>query len=155
MTYGQSSTAGVRVRMPESLWRGMTTYEQSSTADVRARMLGSLWRGRGSAGKTSRVAPRSGLRSSFSTNSEGCPNPDGRPIGRRWLHRTCGSSPRGDLATQVPTTPAEEVRRDIKPIRIHAGLRHRYYGSRWKHCRDGELLPCSLDRTDPDLAHES
>jgi hypothetical protein len=26
-TYGQSSTAGVRARMPESLWRGIRTYK--------------------------------------------------------------------------------------------------------------------------------
>jgi hypothetical protein len=42
MTDGQSSTAGVQARMPESLWRGMMAYEQSSTAGVRARMLESL-----------------------------------------------------------------------------------------------------------------
>jgi hypothetical protein len=51
-------------------------------------------------------------------------------------------------------TPAGEVRRDIKPVGIPAGLRHHHYGSWWKHCCDGELLPCSLDRAGPDLAHE-
>jgi hypothetical protein len=81
-------------------------------------------------------------------------DPDGRPIGRHWLRRTCRSSPRGDLATQVLATPAREVRRDIKHVGIPAGLCHRYYGSWWKRCRDGELLPCSLDRAAPDLAHE-
>jgi hypothetical protein len=62
---------------------------------------------------------------------------------------------RGDLAAQVLAAPAGEVRRYVKPVRILVGLRHRHYGSRWKHCHNGELLPCSLDRARPDLAHES
>jgi hypothetical protein len=41
------------------------------------------------------------------------------------------------------------------PSGIFAGLRHRHYGSWWKHYCDGELLPCSLDWVGPDLAHES
>jgi hypothetical protein len=41
-----------------------------------------------------------------------------------------------------------------KPVGILAGLRHRHYGSWWKHYRNGKLLPCSLDRAGPDLAHE-
>jgi hypothetical protein len=85
---------------------------------------------------------------------KGCPNPDRCPVGRRRLCRTSGSSPRGDLATQVPATPAGEVRRYDKPVRILAGLRHRHYSSWWKHCCNGKLLPCSLDQADLDLAHE-
>jgi hypothetical protein len=87
--------------------------------------------------------------------SKGSSNPHGCPIGRRGLCRASRSPPCGDLATQVPAAPAGEVRRYIKLVGIFAGLRHRHYGSRWKHCCNGELLPCSLDRAGPDLAHES
>jgi hypothetical protein len=48
----------------------------------------------------------------------------------------------------------QKVRRDIKAVRILAGLRHCHYDSRRKYCCDGKLLPCSLDRVGPDLAHE-
>jgi hypothetical protein len=47
-----------------------------------------------------------------------------------------------------------EVRRYDKPIGILACLRHRHYGSWWKHSHNGKLLSCSLDRASPDLAHE-
>jgi hypothetical protein len=59
------------------------------------------------------------------------------------------------LGTQVSAAPAREVRRYDEPVRILAGLRHRHYGSWWKHCCDGKLLSCSLDQASPDLAHES
>jgi hypothetical protein len=85
---------------------------------------------------------------------KGCLNLGGCPIGRRGLRHTSGSSPRGDLATQDPATPAREVRWYIKPVGILAGLCHRHYGSWWKHCCDGKLLSCSLDQAGPDLAHE-
>jgi hypothetical protein len=85
---------------------------------------------------------------------KGRPNLGGCPFGRRGLCRTRGSSPRDDFATQVPATPAGEVRRYIKPIEILAGLRHRHYGSWWKHYRNGKLLPCSLDLAGPNLALE-
>jgi hypothetical protein len=62
------------------------------------------------------------------------------PIGRCGLRRTSGSSPRGDLATQVPATPVGEVRRYDEPVGILAGLSHRHYDSWWKHCCDGKLL---------------
>jgi hypothetical protein len=42
--------------MLQSLWRNLTTYGQNSTAGVRARMPVSLWRGRASADRTSRGA---------------------------------------------------------------------------------------------------
>jgi hypothetical protein len=87
-------------------------------------------------------------------NSKGCLNSGGCPIGRRGLCRTGESSPRGDLAIQVPATPAGKVRWYVKPIRILAGIRHRYYGSRWRHCCNGNILPCSLVWAGPDLAHE-
>ena len=42
-----------------------------------------------------------------------------------------------------------------RPIRrIHAGLRHHHHGSRWRHHRDGNILPCCLVWAGPDLAHE-
>jgi hypothetical protein len=44
--------------------------------------------------------------------------------------------------------------RYVKPVGIFAGLCHHHYGSWWRHCCDGELFPCSLDRADLDLAHE-
>jgi hypothetical protein len=64
------------------------------------------------------------------------------------------SSPRGDLAIQVPATPAREVQQYVKSVGILAGLRHRHYGSGWRHRRNGNILPCSLVWASPDLAHE-
>jgi hypothetical protein len=48
----------------------------------------------------------------------------------------------------------EKVRRYVKPIKILAGIRHHYYGSRWRQYRNGNILPCSLVWAEPDLAHE-
>jgi hypothetical protein len=39
----------------------------------------------------------------------------------------------------------EKVRRYNKPVRIHACLRHRHYGGRWRHRRNGDLLPRGSD----------
>jgi hypothetical protein len=85
----------------------------------------------------------------------GRPDPGGCPIGRRGLCRAGGSSPRGDLAIQVLATPAREVRQYDKSVGILAGLRHRHYGSRWRHHRNGDILPCCLVWAGLDLAHES
>jgi hypothetical protein len=38
---------------------------------------------------------------------------------------------------------------------ILAGVRHCYCGNRWRHCCNGNILPCSLVWACPDLAHES
>jgi hypothetical protein len=65
-----------------------------------------------------------------------------------------GSSPRGNLAIQVPATPAREVRWYDKSVKILAGLRHHHYGSRWRHHRNGDILPCCLVWASPNLAHE-
>jgi hypothetical protein len=111
-------------------------------------MLESLWRGRVTPAKLRGSQPRSRL------HCKGRPNPDGCPIGWCRLRRTSRSSPRDELATQVPAAPAGEVRWYDKPVGILAGLRHRHYDSWWKHCCDGKLLPCSLNRAVPDLAHE-
>jgi hypothetical protein len=59
------------------------------------------------------------------------------------------------LAIQVLATPVGEVRRYVKSVGILAGIRHRYYGSRWRHYRNGNILPCSLIWANLDLAHES
>jgi hypothetical protein len=48
----------------------------------------------------------------------------------------------------------EKIRRNIKPVRVPAGVRYRHHGSRWKHHCDGNILSCGLVRTYPDLAHE-
>jgi hypothetical protein len=40
--------------------------------------------------------------------------------------------------------PAGEIRRYIQSVGILAGLRHRHHNSRWRHQRDGNILPCSL-----------
>jgi hypothetical protein len=58
------------------------------------------------------------------------------------------------VAVQVSATPAGEVRRYVKPVGIPVGIRHRHYSSRWRHCCDGNILPCSLVWASPDLAHE-
>jgi hypothetical protein len=68
----------------------------------------------------------------------------GCPVGRRGLRRTGGLSPRGDLAIQVPATPARKVRRYVKPVGILAGVRHRHYGSRWRRRCNSNIFPCSL-----------
>jgi hypothetical protein len=44
--------------------------------------------------------------------------------------------------------------RVLKPVRILAGVRHRHYGSGWRHRHNGNKLPCCLVRAGPDLAHE-
>jgi hypothetical protein len=98
--------------------------------------------------------PRLRLHCGCTVDSNGRPNPGGCPIGQRGLRRAGGSSPRGDLAIQVPATPTGEVRRYVKSVSILAGLRHRHYGSRWRHHRNGNILPCCLVRADPDLARE-
>jgi hypothetical protein len=48
----------------------------------------------------------------------------------------------------------EKIRRYDKPVRIPASLYHRHCSDRWKHRRDGDLLPCSSVWASPDLAHE-
>jgi hypothetical protein len=153
-SFRRQREASASVHSPSVRGHGLTTCEQSSTASVRARMPDLSGEGAGVPSKLRRSQPRLGLRSSFATNSKGCPNPGGCPIGRCWLRRTSGSSPRGDLATQVPTTPAREVRRYDELVEILAGLRHHHYSIWWKHCCDGKLFSCSLDRAGPDLAHE-
>jgi hypothetical protein len=81
-------------------------------------------------------------------------DPDGYPIGWRGLRRTGGSSPRGNLAIQVPAIPAGKVRRYVKPVRILAGVHQRHYSSRWRHRCNGNVFPCSLVWATPNLAHE-
>jgi hypothetical protein len=70
------------------------------------------------------------------------PGSRGCPFGRRGLRRTRGSSSRGDLAIQVPASHARKVRRYVQPIRILAGVRHRHYGSGWRHHRNGNIFSC-------------
>jgi hypothetical protein len=48
----------------------------------------------------------------------------------------------------------EKYFRNIEPIGVPAGVRHCHHGSRWKHRCDGDIFPCSLVWTCPDLAHE-
>jgi hypothetical protein len=73
---------------------------------------------------------------------EGAPVPGVCPFGRRGLRRARGSSPRGDLAIQIPAAPAGKVRRYIQPVGILVGVRHRHYGSRWRHRRNGNIFSC-------------
>jgi hypothetical protein len=76
------------------------------------------------------------------------------PLDRRWLRRSCGSSPRSVMATQVSAAPAGKVRRNIEPVGVLAGVRHRHHGIMWKHRCDDDIFPCGLVWTSPDLAHE-
>jgi hypothetical protein len=115
---------------------------QNSTAGVRARMLESLCRGCVSAAKLRGTQPRPRI------HCKGCPYPDECPIGRRGLRRTSRSSPRDDLAPMFRPHLPEKYDGTLNPSEILAGLRHRHYGSWWKHCCNGKLLPCSLDRVD-------
>jgi hypothetical protein len=98
--------------------------------------------------------PRSRLRGGCTANANGYPIPNGCPLGRYGLCCSCESSPRGVMATQVLATPAGKVRRNIEPVGVPAGVRHRHHGSRWKHRCDANIFSCSLVWTCPDLAHE-
>jgi hypothetical protein len=98
--------------------------------------------------------PRSRLRCGCTADTNGHPVPNGCPLGRHGLRRSCGSSPRGVLATQVPAAPAGKIRRNDEPVGVPVGVRYRHHGSRWKHRCDGNLFSCGLDWTNPDLAHE-
>jgi hypothetical protein len=82
------------------------------------------------------------------------PVPNRCPLGRCGLRRSCGSSPRGVMATQVLAAPAGKIRRNIEPVGVPAGVRHRHHGSKWKHRCDGNIFSCILVWTCPDLAHE-
>jgi hypothetical protein len=62
---------------------------------------------------------------------------------------------RGVMATQVPATPARKVRWNIEPVGVPTGVRHRHHSSRWEHRCDGDIFPCGLVWTSPDLPHES
>jgi hypothetical protein len=73
--------------------------------------------------------PRSRLRYGCTVDPNGRPDSDGCSIGRRGLRRAGISPPCGDLAIQVPATPAGEVRRYDKSVGILAGLRHRHYAA--------------------------
>jgi hypothetical protein len=88
--------------------------------------------------------PRSRLRCDCTADTNGHPVPNGCPLGRCGLRRSCGSSPRGVLATQVPAAPAGKVRWNIEPVRVPVGVRHRHHGSRWEHRCDGDVFPRGL-----------
>jgi hypothetical protein len=55
--------------------------------------------------------PRSRLRCGCTADTNGQPVSNGCPFGRFGLCRSCGSSPRGVLATQVPAAHAGKIRR--------------------------------------------
>jgi hypothetical protein len=144
----------VRDRTLQSLWRGLMTCGQNSTAGVQARMPASLSRGRVSADRTSRVATSTTTLLRLHRRLQ-------QALGSRrmshwpaWAAPHWRSSPCGDLAIQVPTTPAGKVQQYDKSIGILGGLRHHHYDNRWRHHRNGVILPCCLVWTDPDLAHE-
>jgi hypothetical protein len=118
-------------------------------------MHGSLWIGRASAAKTSMVATSIKTSLRLHRRHQWAPGPKrGCPLGRCGLRRSCGSSPRGVMANQVPATPAGKIRRNIKQVGVPSGVRHRHHGSRWKNHCDGNIFSCCLVWTCPDLAHE-
>jgi hypothetical protein len=98
--------------------------------------------------------PRSRLRCGCTVDTNVHPVPNRCPLGRCGLRHSCGSSPRGVLATQVPAAPARKMRRNVKPVGVPTGVRYRHHASRWKHRRDGNILSCGLIWTCPDLDHE-
>jgi hypothetical protein len=69
--------------------------------------------------------PRSRLRCGCTADTNGHPVPNGCPLGRCGLRRSCGSSPRSVMAIQVPVAPAEKIRRNIEPVGVLAGVRYR------------------------------
>jgi hypothetical protein len=98
--------------------------------------------------------PRSRLCCGCTVDTNGHPVPNGCPLGRCGLCHSRRSSPRGVMATQVPTAPAGKVRWNIEPVGVPTGVRHRHHGSRCKHRCDGNVFSCCLVWTCPDLAHE-
>jgi hypothetical protein len=88
--------------------------------------------------------PRSKFRCGCTADTDGHPVPNGCPLGRCGLRRSCGSSLRSVMATQVPAAPTGKIRRNIEPIRVLAGVRYRHHGGRWKHRYDGHILSCGL-----------
>jgi hypothetical protein len=98
--------------------------------------------------------PRSRLRCGCTADTNGHLAPNGCPLGRCRLRRSRRSSLRGVMATQVLVAPAGEVRWNIEPIGVPAGVRHRHHSSRWKHRCDGNIFSCCLVWTCLDLAHE-
>jgi hypothetical protein len=117
-------------------------------------MPGSPWRGHASAAKTSMVATSIKTSPWLHRRYHGHPVPNGCLLGRCGLRRSCRSSPRGVLATQVPVAPAGKVRWNVEPVGVPVGVRYRHHGSRWKHRCDGNIFSCGLVWTCPDLAHE-
>jgi hypothetical protein len=98
--------------------------------------------------------PRARSRSRRAAGPARYPIPDGHPIGWSRLCRPSGPPPRGGRDSQVLTAPARKIRRYDKPVRILAGLYHRHYSGRWRHHRNGDLLPYSSIWASLDLAHE-
>jgi hypothetical protein len=98
--------------------------------------------------------PRSRLHYGCTADTNGHPVPNGCPLGRCGLRRSCGSSLRSVMATQVPAAPTGKVRRNIEPVGVPAGVRYHHHNSRWKHRCDGNILSCGLVWTCPDLVHE-
>jgi hypothetical protein len=98
--------------------------------------------------------PQSRLHCGCTVDTNGHPVPNWCPLGRCGLRRSHGSYPRGVMATQVPAASAGKIRRNIEPVGVPAGVRHRHHGSRWKHRCDGNIFSCCLVWTCPDLAHE-
>jgi hypothetical protein len=98
--------------------------------------------------------PRSRSSSRRAAGLRKCSIPSGHPIDWSRVRHPSGPPPCGGMASQVPSTPTEKIRRYDKPVRILAGLYHRHCSGRWKHRRDGDLLPCSSVWASPDLAHE-
>jgi hypothetical protein len=91
--------------------------------------------------------PRSKFRCSCTADTNGHLVPNGCPLDRCALRRSCGSSPRGVLTTQVPVAPAGKIRRNDEPVGVPAGVRYRHHGSRWKHHCGGNIFSCGPART--------
>jgi hypothetical protein len=116
--------------------------------------LGILGKGARAPPKHRWSLPRSRLHCSCAVDTDGHPVPNGCPLGRCGLRRSCGSSPHDVLATQVPAAPARKIRQNDEPVGVPTGVRYRHHGSRWKHRCDGNIFSCGLVWTSPDLAHE-
>jgi hypothetical protein len=95
--------------------------------------------------------PRSKFRCVCTADTDGHPVPNGCPLGRCGLRRSCGSSPRSSMATHVSAAPAGKIRQNIEPVGVLAGVRYRHHSSKWKHRCDGNILSCGLVWTCPDL----
>jgi hypothetical protein len=130
------------------------TSGQSSTAGVRERVPGSPWKGRASAAKTSRAATLIKTLLWQHRRHQWAPGPKRVSPWLAWAVPPSWTIFAWHHGRPSSGRTCRKIRWDIKPVGVPAGVRHRHHGSRWKHRCDGNVFSCRLVWTCPDLAHE-